>query len=195
MTRTDIINDFISKRGYTSFLEIGTASGDNYRNVSAPIRMSVDPDPHTMATFRMTSDTFFHSYGYTFDIIFIDGLHECNQVYRDIHNALNFLNPGGVIILHDCLPSSEQMQTHADSYPGGVWTGDVWKAFLKARSELSFLTYTINTDYGCGIIDTTVKLKRKPPHLPTDMDTMTYNEFVTNKTEWMNVKEGIIYAE
>ena len=52
----------------------------------------------------MTSDDFFRDNKEKFDLIFIDGLHETNQVDRDIENSLKFINKGGTILLHDCLP-------------------------------------------------------------------------------------------
>ena len=192
-TRYDIINYFISTRDYRSFLEIGTGSGETFRNVQAQLKISVDPDPNTNAIIRLTSDQFFETFDRKFDIIFIDGLHEHAQAYRDILNAFSHLNKGGVIVIHDCLPTSEAMQMPSDHYPGGLWTGDVWKAFLRARSLFSYLTYTIDTDFGCGIIDTRfpwTSASRKT--LPSDMDTMTYSDFTKHRNEWMNVKGGII---
>ena len=194
-TRHDVINAFIADRGYHSFLEIGTDTGVSLRTVHADYIVSVDPDPSTPATHHMTSDNFFASYDDRFDIIFIDGLHECHQAYRDILNALCQLNPNGVIVMHDCLPTSEPMQRPSDHYPGGAWTGDVWKAFVKAQSSLPHLVYTIDVDFGCGIIDTTMGVtKESVLHLPSDMDTMTYNQFVRYRDDWMNVKGGIIYG-
>ena len=190
--RYDIINHFIRFRGYTSFLEIGTAQGETYRNVAAPIRVSVDPDPDSMATYRMTSDEFFQTCDDTFDIIFIDGLHECHQAYADVLNALDHLNMGGVIVMHDCLPTSEHMQMPADHYPGGECTGDVWKAFMKVRKLYSYESYTINTDYGCGIIDTSRDKSSDTSDIPDDMDTMNYYDHFVAHPEWMNIKGGII---
>ena len=192
-TRHDVLNAFISSRGYSSFLEIGTDTGVSLHAVKADHITSVDPDQATPATHHATSDAFFAACTDMFDIIFIDGLHEHNQVYRDILNALHHLNPRGVIVMHDCLPTSESMQINTDHYPGGLWTGDVWKAFVKARSELPYLMYTIDTDFGCGIIDThyTTELKQK---LPTDMESMTYAQFTQHRNDWMNVKEGIFYG-
>ena len=190
--RYDIINHFIRARGFSSFLEIGTAAGETYRNVIAPIRVSVDPDQNSLATYRMTSDDFFASYDGKFDIIFIDGLHEHNQAYRDILNASIHLNPGGVIVMHDCLPTSEAMQVHADHYPGGLWTGDVWKAFVKARCLGDCEAYTINTDFGCGVIDTSITKRSDTSALPDNMETMTYQHY-TDHPEWMNTKGGILH--
>ena len=198
MKRYDIINHFINSRGYFSFLEIGTAGGETYRNVMAPVKVSVDPDPTTNPTFCGTSDEFFEWNFQCYDIIFIDGLHEHNQVYRDIHTALQVLERGGVIVLHDCLPTSKKMQEHKmTSQYGYAWTGDVWKAFVKERSKSPFLMYTVDTDFGCGVIDTAYEVVWDDrgdvrAGLPSDMETMTYEQFVQNRNNWMNVKGEII---
>lgn len=200
MNRYDIINQFISERGYQRYLEIGTKHGDCLTRVNAPVRISVDPDPRSVASYIMTSDEFFRmaqitpsmENDFVPDIIFIDGLHEHNQVWRDIKNSLSILSPGGVIILHDCLPTSEKMQEYHTETQDALWTGDVWKAFVKARAELPYAIYTIDTDFGCGIIDTSVH-KRPAAGLPTDMGLMTYEQFVSHP-KWMNRKEGISYV-
>lgn len=193
MTRHDIINTFISTRGFHSFLEIGTDTGISLHTVRADTIASVDPDPDTPATHHMTSDQFFAEYPDTFDIIFIDGLHECHQVYRDIHYALrDHLNPCGVIVIHDCLPTTKHMQEHHTTSQKYEWTGDVWKAFVRTRAELPYEMYTIDTDYGCGIIDTSIRKRSSTSGLPTDMDAMSYEEFVINRDVWMNIKQDIL---
>ena len=194
LKRYDIINQLIRSRHFRAFLEIGTDKGETFRSVAIPHKTSVDPDLSTQATHHMTSDDFFATCTDKFDIIFIDGLHEHNQAYRDICNALDHINPNGVIVIHDCLPTSEPMQRYSDHYPGGLWTGDVWKAFVKARAEFHCLMYTIDTDFGCGIIDTSVPAEPDKT-LSTDMETMTYEQFVQNRNEWMNVKGEIQDAE
>ena len=201
MNRYDIINQFISDRGYQRYLEIGTKHGDCLTRVNAPVRISVDPDPRSVASYVMTSDEFFDmtkiypsmENAFVPDIIFIDGLHEHNQVWRDIQNALSILDPGGVVILHDCLPTSEKMQEYHTESQDALWTGDVWKAFVKARAELPYELYTIDTDFGCGIIDTRVRKRSATASLPTDMEQMTYKQYVSHPN-WMNRKEGISYV-
>ena len=201
MNRYDIINQFISDRGYQRYLEIGTKRGDCLTRVNAPVRISVDPDPRSVASYVMTSDDFFNmakiypsmEHEFCPDIIFIDGLHEHNQVWRDINNSLSILSPGGVIILHDCLPTSEKMQEYHTEPQDALWTGDVWKAFVKARAELPYELYTIDADFGCGIIDTRVRKHSATASLPTDMEQMTYEQYVSHP-HWMNKKEEISYV-
>ena len=84
------------------------------------------------------------------DIIFIDGLNEYHQVMRDINNSLNFLNPNGVILLHDCLPRTiwNQITPRINS----DWNGDVWKSIVHSRTLSDFDTYTFIADRGIGII-------------------------------------------
>lgn len=111
---------------------------------------------HTLA--KIGSDEFFEkapklSPGITWDIIFIDGLHEATQVSRDIENALKYLSPRGTIVLHDCNPPTLAHSTTGDK--GGNWNGDVYKAFVKFRFAYpEYTTYTIDTDWGCGVIHT-----------------------------------------
>ena len=62
----------------------------------------------------MTSDEFFdflrtNEFDRKYDVIFIDGLHKSYQVKKDILNSLQFLNPKGYIVLHDCNPPTSWM--------------------------------------------------------------------------------------
>ena len=102
----------------------------------------------------MTSDEFFKNNNDTFDLIFIDGLHQYDQVKKDVYNALKFLNKNGVILLHDCMPTSFIRQTPKRS--SNIWHGDVWKNIVEFRTLEKIDTYTIYADPGIGLI-----LKRK----------------------------------
>ena len=134
MKRTDIINAFIQKYGYKSYLEVGTQDPtSNFDLINAECKVSVDPFPRGEVTFIGTSDEYFESISedVKYDIIFIDGLHHDDQVLRDIENSLNHLSNTGIIVCHDCLPSNENQQERNDH--GGVWLGDVWKAIAHFR--------------------------------------------------------------
>jgi hypothetical protein len=154
MLRSDVLNYLINKRNLKSYLEIGTRNKqDNFNLINIENKICIDPDINAEADFIQTSDEFFESNTRTFDLIFIDGLHKSFQVEKDIRNSLKCLNKDGIIVLHDCNPTSYEMQIR-DVDVIGEWTGDVWKAFVKFRIVSGFLTYVVDTDYGCGVIDT-----------------------------------------
>lgn len=151
MTRTEIINLLIHKHGYKTYLEIGVETGINFRAIEAPVKEGIDPDETSYATKHITSDRFWMIDNRMWDIIFIDGLHHHKQVIKDINNALDRLNPGGTIVVHDCNPTTELMQRVPRE--SREWTGDVWKSWVWFRSIRSnLLMYVVNTDYGVGII-------------------------------------------
>lgn len=181
LSRAEIINKYISKFNYSSYLEIGVESGYNFAQIKSSDKIGVDPDVNSKATIHQTSDDFFAENKKKFDLIFIDGLHESWQVEKDIDNSLKFLNQGGTIVMHDCLPPDEA--TAAVPRIQQQWTGDVYKAFLKFRSKRKDLEmFTIDTDFGCGVIRLG---KQETINLPNNI---SWNDFVSNKEKWMNIK-------
>lgn len=121
MIRADVINKFIEERNYSTYLEIGLdIPSNNFLKIKCLNKESCDPflDREVPAstvpylTYQMTSDELFNSISknHKWDIIFIDGLHHKEQVLRDVINSLEHLNENGVVILHDCLPTTEKMQ-------------------------------------------------------------------------------------
>jgi hypothetical protein len=153
MTRTEIIQFLINKTNGKKYLEIGMGPGINFNNIQCEYKICVDPTPTVPVTFRLTSDDFFDQNNETFDIIFIDGLHWSEQVYKDINNSLRVLNDGGFIICHDMNPHSEFIQRYPQPKLESEWTGDCWKAWVKLKTERDDLyMVVVDTDYGCGII-------------------------------------------
>lgn len=152
MKRWDIMNAYIDKLGYKDYLEIGLCSGICRDSVNAKNKTTVDPSDKTdNPTHLMTSDAFFSQNEGMYDIVFIDGLHEANQVYKDILNALDCLKEGGTIFCHDMLPTSEAIQ--AVPRVSALWTGDCWKAWAKLRASRSDLSmYIVESDWGVGVI-------------------------------------------
>lgn len=178
MTRTEIIQRIIDHRGYKSYLEIGSFRNENFYRIRIDRKISVDPDPESYANYQMTSDQYFAESDEKFDIIFIDGLHEHSQVWRDIRNSLEHLNPCGVIVMHDCMPKSEKMQVWDNkSHQHEEWTGDTWKAYYKAYGELSYKVYVVDTDYGCGVIDTSDSYK-EDINWKVDMEKLKYEDYL-----------------
>jgi hypothetical protein len=154
MTRTELINGLIKKNNYTSYLEIGvnTPAQPGYNWVGVDISLKHGVDPNVNTTYKMTSDEFFKNHiSQKYDIVFVDGLHLHEQVYRDIINSVNNLNENGVIVVHDCNPITEITQRRERA--SDAWHGDVWKAIVQLRMKNQELEiYTVNTDEGCGII-------------------------------------------
>jgi hypothetical protein len=184
--RTDIINYLIERYSYKTYLEIGVYDVNiNFKKVIAPNKTGVDPNEAIDIEFKMTSDKFFQQNTRTFDIIFIDGDHHSGQVYKDIINSLSVLNEGGTIVMHDCNPSSEAMQS-VPPIQTGEWTGDVWRAFVRFRSETTdYLMFVINTDFGVGVIR-----KANKAGIPLVIkEPLTYSNLTEKRTEWLNLIE------
>lgn len=187
MNRIDIIQKYIYKYKYTSYLEIGVQAGHCFRAIHCNYKVGVDPDPTSAATIHKTSDEFFAELQKkkeweTFDIIFIDGLHHADQVVKDIANAWLHLSDGGVILMHDCKPTTEFMQ-QIPLTTQVEWTGDTWKAFVQFRQDRDDMEmFVIDTDWGVGVIK-----KGKQEKLKVTVP-LTYDNFVANQNEWLNLK-------
>ena len=65
-------------------------------------------------------------------------------------NFLKFLKEGGIILIHDCLPASLGAQFIPRTEI--IWNGDVWKAFVKQRTNPFLDCYTCYADHGIGVI-------------------------------------------
>lgn len=179
--RASIINHLIKRFNYKKYLEIGYYDGTNFSHINADIKYSVDPYPlkHTNSH-RMTSDEFFKNNSTIFDIIFVDGLHHSDQVYKDIVNSLKFLSERGTIVCHDMNPKTEkeQLVPRVSKH----WTGDCWKAFVKLRSENNDLEmFVVDIDHGIGII------RRKIGNKFELSDSLTYRNLVKHRVEWLNL--------
>ena len=53
-----------------------------------------------------------------FDFIFLDGNHAAQFVYQEIPRALNRLNKGGIILLHDYFPENRPLWPNGSVIPG-----------------------------------------------------------------------------
>lgn len=192
MKRWEILNRFISERDYKSYLEIGIHDpNDNFNKIYIANKVGVDPDPNSNATYITRSDDFFANNTEKFDIVFIDGLHEAHQVYKDIKNALKFINPGGIIMCHDCNPISMEgakdfEDFQLEDYGKYSWNGDCWKAFVKYRFESDYLVYTLIDDEGCGIIDT--RHGSEVEHKKYSIGELTYSMLVNDRPHLLGLR-------
>lgn len=152
MNKTDLINSLIEAHGFQSYLEIGLGDGENFANVKCDYKFGVDPNVNfNIEVFWVTSDEFFNNNPNKFDLIFIDGLHEAHQVEKDIVNAWNCLNKGGIILIHDIKPENEEMTLIPRETK--QWTGNVyhaWYGFLNKYPKIK--TQYIDIPFGMGLI-------------------------------------------
>lgn len=183
--RITVIQKIIKKIDAHTYLEIGTSHGECFLKIIAPKKIAVDPDTKinwlkrifygigNISNLRsryiqLTSDQFFieekqflEKHG--LDVVFIDGLHTYEQSLKDVQNGLKFLNPGGVIVMHDCNPKDENSAITGNSLDevkslnlndwAGEWCGDVWKTIANLRSTRRDLNiFVLDCDFGLGII-------------------------------------------
>ena len=146
--RLNLINKIISDYQLKSYLEIGCDQNEVFSNVIVENKVGVDPV--NGGNIRLTSDDFFKRNSNSFDLIFIDGLHEYTQVKKDIFNSLKVLNPKGIILVHDCMPLTYLDQ----AIPRGQrkWNGDVWKSIVELRTRSDIFTCVGCFDQGIGMI-------------------------------------------
>ena len=147
-TRVELLLHLIQKNSYSSYLEIGCDKNQVFNKIHLENKEGVDPNRG--GTLRMTSDEFFNNDFRKWDLIFIDGLHEYQQVSKDVLNALDRLNGNGTIVIHDMLPTTPSQATHRPTER--YWLGDVWRLGfdLMERSDIKFNIFKF--DFGCGII-------------------------------------------
>ena len=184
ITRKFIVQDIINKKNYKSYLEIGCFDNELFNHIKCNKKVGIDP--YTGGTIRKTSDKFFQDNNEKFDCIFIDGLHTYSQVKKDIDNSLKFLNPDGIILLHDCLPNNYFEQAIPRSQY--IWNGDVWKAIVECRTNKDIDTYTCYADFGIGVI-----LNRKNLNILNikydEFSKIKFNDYFNNYKEYMNIIE------
>jgi hypothetical protein len=144
------INHLIKTNNFTKYLEIGVNDPVyNFDEIICKHKHSVDPCVEFVTAkvdYKNTSDDFFELLDnskldlpkdYKWDVIFIDGLHQANQVERDFDNAFKHLSDNGFILVHDTNPPTLH---HAredyilDNGNRAPWNGTVWKCIYKLNA-------------------------------------------------------------
>lgn len=179
---TQFLNFIANSKDCRSYLEIGVFDpSHNFDLIEVRSKIGVDPDPNAKAIKCMTSNEFFSKLDKEigFDLIWIDGLHQAEQVCQDIENSIRHLNPGGIIGLHDMLPPSEI----TTCWPRGrqrEWCGTTYLAGAALHGLEDFDRITVNADYGCMFIRW--KGKKIPNLQPSDI---SWEEF---EQDWFRNK-------
>lgn len=191
MTRAALLNKLLSLYSKPSYLEIGVDAGDTFRAINASLKHGVDPEfkfdinaeafkSQGAKLFNLTSDEFFKlETGTSYHMAFIDGLHEFNQVLRDLLNTLPRMRRRGVIVIDDVLPCHFQASLPTLemmlAYRAAVgsddmsWMGDVYKLVYFIRDYLPSYSYATSIEgHGQTIL---WKGKRRA----TDAKTQSFN--------------------
>ena len=182
INRWDLIKRIIKEKKFNSYLEIGC--DDDYSFSQIEVEKKIGVDPYSGGNYKGTSDEFFLRNSECFDCIFIDGLHEYDQVYKDIINSLKFLNEGGIILLHDCLPPS----IHQQAVPRykRTWNGDVWKAIVNIRTNADYDTVTCCIDHGVSIIRKQKNIDRLNLNIDS-FKNLKFKDFYYNYKKYMRL--------
>lgn len=188
--RIAIVNFLISRtKGWNSaYLEIGCAGNVLFDAVASGDKTGVDPA--LGGTERTTSDEFFAKNNKKFDVIFIDGLHEYDQVRRDAINALECLNDNGWIAFHDFLPSN--WKEHHVPRLQEAWTGDCWKLAIELSKASGVDFKIIKIDHGVGLLQKTSQ-NYSVPDLKSELLDAEFATFVecVGKLPLINVDEAV----
>ena len=175
-TKVHLVNELALILGYRSYLEICTpTTGMLYGDVDRArytCHRLMDRHPanfvaklmylarfmDTMPIDFRTSDLditecvqVIQARGLKYDVILVDPFHEYAQSARDIGVAVDLVNPGGTVIVHDCFPRDGALA--GPKFVKGAWCGVTYKAYLdfvQSRKDLDFCT--IDADFGCGVI-------------------------------------------
>jgi len=141
--------------GFDSYLEIGCYQDGSFNMMQCARKVGVDPN--LGGTVRMTSDEFFAQNEEKFDLVFIDGNHDQEFVFRDIDNALKCLTPRGLITVHDCYPPDL-------SYESVARCGTGWRALAHYRQSPDLDIAVGDFDVGVGVV------VRRPNSSPVALD-------------------------
>jgi hypothetical protein len=166
MNRTELINFLLQQRNATRYLEIGVhEQQEHFANVRCAHKMYVDPHVQSgsVACFAERREKF--------DLVFIDGFHTEEQASTDIATAYQCLADGGVIVLHDCMPPDAWHQRAPEAFREGEnWNGTVWKAALREFNRTEYKCTLLDTDWGCGVIDTAQSQLPQRRELPAELN-------------------------
>jgi hypothetical protein len=228
MDRIEVTRRALQALGNGTYLEIGVDTGMSFIPTRATRKWGVDPGlkltgrrrfKYAVFTalglkeerlFPVTSDEFFSTQKsrlakYGVDVSLVDGLHTYDQTLRDARNVLEYLHPKGVIVLHDCNPTTEIMAAPASSMEemiarklpdwDGAWNGDVWKVIVHARSLWNDVNaFVLDCDFGVGII-TRGQPSVRLPYSETDIERMDYQFLDANRKELLGLEPPAYFDE
>lgn len=165
--KSELINWLGWQRRVSRYLELATlTTGRQFASISprvfstihrAMYRLPPNYDDGMPITFRTESGDSGEILGpllerpERYDIIFVDPYHtyECSR--QDLELALALLAPDGMLVVHDCHPTS--LEIASPEFRRGQWLGVTYLAFLDLMRERPHLDYcVVDMDHGCGVV-------------------------------------------
>lgn len=121
-----------------SYLEIGVRDGKSLNVVAKYSKKCHAVDlqflhknfQENIILYEMSSDDFFEQKDKSlkFDLVFIDGDHSKEQVYKDFINVSDYVIDDGFILLHDTSPCSDWLLEPE-------WCNNAWEAALEIKNK------------------------------------------------------------
>jgi len=178
-----IINFFVKKYNYKSYLELGVRDKTNtFNHIVCLTKTGVDIDASCDPDFAMTTDEFFahKATNKKWDLIFIDASHEKTQVKKDFENALECLSTHGTIIMDDVNPFYEELlQPHL--------CHNAWEVFAELRSTRNDLEmFGIESSF-CGVVRRGVQVPLNIKIEPTWNFLNTNRQTLINPLPWSTI--------
>ncbi len=205
--RLEVIQKIFNKIKGKTYVEVGVRFGCVFLRMNASRKIGIDPQFQIPLLkklaffkgffrneyFEKTSDDFFVQDAKEFekgkiDVAFIDGWHTYDQSLKDFKNCLNHLSDKGVIILHDCNPTTPEMASEKSAW-------EVWKTIVYIRSNYKDLNaFVLDRDYGMGI---TLKGPQENmlSYTPEEIKNMTYADLEKNRKNLLNLKSSDYFDE
>lgn len=158
MHHSDIIGIIASIYRPNVYVELGLYEGETFRKVQPYAGqlygIDIKPNSHLESLKRFpnahihycTTDDFHANFTSKIDMAFIDADHCVESAKRDFDSILTRLNPGGVILLHDTDPVSDNL-----IHPG--YCGDSYKIvrMLEDNPDVNIVTLPV-TEAGLSIV-------------------------------------------
>ena len=175
-----LFDNIIKELNYKSYLELGVRCGNNsWKLIECENKVGVDLDENVKfpGVINVSTDDYFENLDSNtkFDLIFIDACHEKNFVYRDFCNSYKHLNDGGMIVMHDIHPLTENHCSF--SLNGNVY--EFWIELVNNYSKNTF-TYIGYPGHQEGTVG--IYIKNGSDFDPTkfSLKNYTYNHFSNN---------------
>ncbi len=182
--KSDVVNFLVRALGYRRYLEVCTTkTGRRFAEIDRGPLDRCDrlmyrcPDGYTdgrAVDFRSPTDDIsacladIRARHLAYDIALVDSWHTYPLSIRDLGETFALLAPGGMMVVHDCLPPNE-FCARVEPGPHPDWLGASYRAFVDFLMAHPQLPYAIvDTDCGCGLV---WKVANRPP--PRIFQTMT----------------------